>query len=163
MRNVIFFSVVVLSIGAQARIPNEATVEDQITRGGRPALSDIEGFKTIINIETKGKAVDAEKRRAAQLGIQFYASEMSVYHEPTDERIQNIINILKDKNNQPLFIHCLHGQDRTGLVVGLYRVYVDGWAPEAAYQEMIEKGFHPKYTVLKNYFFEKTKSVAISE
>ena len=157
MKSILLLVGVIFSLTAKATIPNEAIVENQITRGGRPALSDIDGFKTIINIETKSKAVEAERSRAAQLGIQFVQSEMSAYRAPTDQQIQTIINLMKDKNNQPLFIHCLHGEDRTGLVVGLYRVYVDGWTPDAAYQEMLEKGFHPSYTALKNYFFAKTK------
>lgn len=39
-------------------------------------------------------------------------------------------------------VHCTHGQDRTGYVVGRYRVQKQGWSTHAAYAEMIQRGFH---------------------
>ena len=43
----------------------------------------------------------------------------------------------------PVYVHCSHGRDRTGLVVGLYRVFVDGLSPDLAYAEMVATGFRP--------------------
>lgn len=39
-------------------------------------------------------------------------------------------------------VHCTHGQDRTGLIVGRYRVLHDRWTKDAAYQEMLTHHFH---------------------
>jgi len=39
-------------------------------------------------------------------------------------------------------VHCTHGQDRTGTAVGLWRVMCCGWNKDAAYEEMLEHGFH---------------------
>lgn len=39
-------------------------------------------------------------------------------------------------------VHCTHGQDRTGDVVGEYRVDDDGWTKDAAYREMLAHHFH---------------------
>ncbi len=41
------------------------------------------------------------------------------------------------------YVHCEHGQDRTGLIIGAYRVKVEHWTKEQAYQEMLRFGFHP--------------------
>lgn len=41
-----------------------------------------------------------------------------------------------------VFVHCLHGQDRTGAVVGSFRVLVDRWSKSRARQEMLAHGFH---------------------
>jgi len=41
------------------------------------------------------------------------------------------------------FVHCEHGEDRTGLAVGAYRIKVEHWTKPAAYQEMEAPGFHP--------------------
>lgn len=41
-------------------------------------------------------------------------------------------------------VHCTHGQDRTGEVVGEYRVDDDGWTKDRAYQEMIAHHYHPE-------------------
>lgn len=39
-------------------------------------------------------------------------------------------------------VHCEHGQDRTGVLVYIYRVSVQHWSPEAARLEMMTNGFH---------------------
>ena len=41
-------------------------------------------------------------------------------------------------------VHCTHGQDRTGEVVGEYRVEEDDWTKDRAYQEMIGHHYHPE-------------------
>lgn len=41
------------------------------------------------------------------------------------------------------YVHCERGQDRTGLIVGVYRVKVEHWTKADAYQEMLKHGFHP--------------------
>jgi protein tyrosine/serine phosphatase len=104
------------------------------------------------------KPVEAEKKRAEELGVKFVSFPMDVNKTPTDDEIESILNVMEDPANQPLLIHCFHGEDRTGLLVGLYRFYQDKWTPEAAYQEMLKMGFHKKFTALKDYFFEKTKT-----
>lgn len=40
------------------------------------------------------------------------------------------------------YIHCEHGQDRTGLIVACWRVNVQHWTKAAAEQEMLAHGFH---------------------
>lgn len=40
--------------------------------------------------------------------------------------------------------HCTHGQDRTSLLFGKYRVLDDGWTKDRAYQEMLAHHFHPE-------------------
>lgn len=41
-----------------------------------------------------------------------------------------------------VFIHCEHGEDRTGLVVGCFRLS-QGWTKDDAYAEMLAHYFHP--------------------
>lgn len=41
-------------------------------------------------------------------------------------------------------VHCSAGHDRTGEVVGEYRVDDDGWTKDAAYKEMLARGYHPE-------------------
>ena len=53
------------------------------------------------------------------------------------------------------FIHCEHGQDRTGLLVGLHRLSQD-WTPQAAWLEMTNHGFHPALLGLTHYWTSDT-------
>jgi protein tyrosine/serine phosphatase len=41
-----------------------------------------------------------------------------------------------------VFVHCRRGADRTGVVVAVYRVCVEGWTKEDAIAEMMTGGFH---------------------
>lgn len=49
---------------------------------------------------------------------------------------------LCDEANWPVLVHCLHGQDRTGLIVAMFRVLKQGWPIEQARGEMLAMGFH---------------------
>lgn len=42
---------------------------------------------------------------------------------------------------QPIVVHCWHGSDRTGAVIAMYRMVVQGWSRKKAIDEMMD----PKY------------------
>lgn len=81
---------------------------------------------------------------------------MNASDQPNELQVNQILDALKNVDNFPVFIHCHHGQDRTGLIIGLYRVEVQGWTPSKAYQEMLDVGFHPSISTLDNYFKHRT-------
>jgi hypothetical protein len=56
---------------------------------------------------------------------------------------EDLIDALDDVDTapKPVLVHCAHGEDRTGLVVGLYRVR-HGSMVQAAWSEMLVYGFH---------------------
>jgi hypothetical protein len=58
----------------------------------------------------------------------------------TSEAISTTLEDL-DEADKPVLIHCAHGEDRTGLLVGLHRVRRGIWAA-AAWNEMLAYGFH---------------------
>ena len=163
MRYVIYLLLLAFSLNVFA-IPNDHMVGSTIKRGGRPSRSDLDelkrqGFKTIINLENNQAAIEKEMRYAKQLGFNYVLRETDTYGTPVDSEIEKILAVLGDPNQQPVFIHCMHGQDRTGMVIGIYRVLNNSWTQANAYQEMLDLGFHPRYTNLRNYFFEKTKGM----
>lgn len=45
------------------------------------------------------------------------------------------------EQNGGVLVHCKHGQNRTGLIIGMYRIIYDGWSRDEAMTEMIEGGF----------------------
>jgi tyrosine-protein phosphatase SIW14 len=133
-----------------------------IYRGGRPASKDLETLqkqqqiKTVLSLEKIAKIVAQEKQLVEKLGMSFVNVPMSVDDAPTDKEMERLLAALNNQSNQPLFIHCLHGQDRTGLAIGLFRFKIQGWTADQAYSEMLENHFHPRYKALDNYFKEKT-------
>jgi protein tyrosine phosphatase (PTP) superfamily phosphohydrolase (DUF442 family) len=69
---------------------------------------------------------------------------------PTTDQIQTFLREVTDPANAPVFIHCLRGRDRTGTMVAIYRIEVDGWTNEEALEEMDRYGFHGFYKQLRN-------------
>ena len=51
-----------------------------------------------------------------------------------------------------VLVHCTHGQDRTGLAIGMHRVMHDHWAKTDAYHEMLTRGFHPELVGLEGFW-----------
>ncbi|MEO7100623.1 MAG: tyrosine-protein phosphatase [Luteolibacter sp.] len=63
------------------------------------------------------------------------------------------VKILRDARG-PILVHCWHGSDRTGTVVALYRMAVDGWSRERAIAEFTDSrfGYHAgTYPKLRTY------------
>ena len=150
-----------LAVSARAAdkeaIPNFREVSPGVYRGGHPtkegwALLKSKGVKTVIKLHTPGEGDDAE---AAALGMTVIdasgppATIKDVLGAPKPERIKLAVESLANSKNRPVYVHCLHGQDRTGLIVGLYRVLHEGLTKEAAYAEMLEIGFHPSLRGLR--------------
>lgn len=156
----LFCLVGIFATHAPANIPNFVKVESGLYRGGRPSYSDLtylarKGVKTILSLEIKS-TVKSERSKVLGLGMRFYSIPMSVYYAPRDREMDRIVDILSDPTLRPIFIHCQHGQDRTGLAMGIYRVEVDGWSAAEAYDEMLELDFHPEFEPLDQYFRERT-------
>lgn len=74
----------------------------------------MQGYKTIINLDDDSQVEAAEKLYAEKLGFKFYSYPLNPWQKPDEQKMNTILNLMSDKNNYPLFIHCKHGRDRTG-------------------------------------------------
>ncbi len=166
-------SVVAESVVGGVRIPiaNFAQVNGRIYRGGHPDARGLDylksiGVRTIIDLEVSDFIeaypwdIDAEVEGAASRGLALVREPMSAF-EPAlssrfDARIDSIIARLGDASQGPFYVHCLHGQDRTGLVIGLERVLIENWEAKRAHDEMVTRGFHTAFIGLDEYFDRKT-------
>src|SRR5262249_51153776 len=84
---------------------------------------------------------------------------MVFFKSPTKNNISEFLSIVENPANQPVFIHCMQGRDRTGAMVGIYRIHAQGWNADQAYDEMKNMGFHTAFTVLADSVFEFGDSV----
>ena len=64
------------------------------------------------------------------------------------------MSILDTPENQPLFVHCRLGADRTGLIIAVYRIVHDGWTSERAKAEAKHYGMHPWEMGMKSYIHD---------
>jgi protein tyrosine/serine phosphatase len=138
-------------------------VTQLIWRSGRPtevSLQDLwnHGVRAIIDLENDPEVIQAEMDLAKKMGFAFYSYPMDSFWAPDDAKMTEIINILRT-TQVPVLVHCYHGEDRTGLVIGLERVFLEKWPAVKAYDEMIEKGFHQILLGLDEYFRSKTSEL----
>lgn len=66
------------------------------------------------------------------------------------ETIDKVITVMTNPEYQPVFIHCKLGEDRTGALVAIYRMDVEGWTVSEAETEMQAFGFNDIWLNLKN-------------
>ncbi len=156
-------------------IPNFYQVDEKLYRGGQPKPAGFQklkslGIKTVISLRRKNEKTYNEENTLKNLGINFYNLPMSVYTRPSDEQILSFLETVLNKNNQPVFLHCESGRDRTGAIVAMYRVVISGLTIKQAYKEAKNMGFWPYRgeAELKNFvhqlkdkkiFFEKTQEL----
>jgi protein tyrosine/serine phosphatase len=143
-------------------IPNFYQVDDILYRGGQPNQEGFkklksQGIKTIISLRGEDEELNQERQLAEALSINFYNLPMSVYKRPSDEQVLTFLGIVLNKDNQPVFIHCTSGRDRTGAIVAMYRVVVSGLTIKQAYKEAKALGFWPyrgEVPELKNFIHQ---------
>jgi endonuclease/exonuclease/phosphatase family metal-dependent hydrolase/protein tyrosine phosphatase (PTP) superfamily phosphohydrolase (DUF442 family) len=130
-------------------------MEPTLARGARPSRAGIEalrkrGFRTIVDFTANGGV----ERAAKAEGLDYFALPMTAHlwsHPPTEEQVRTFFRIALDPARRPLFIHCTHGEDRTGTMAALYRIEAQGWANSAALEEMELLGFHGWFRSLRHY------------
>ena len=78
--------------------------------------------------------------------------EMS--REGLKEKVDQVVALMTDPANQPVFVHCRHGQDRTGIVSAVYRMKVDKWSLADAETEMQAFGFNDIWVNFKKFIHQ---------
>ncbi len=123
-------------------VKNLYRIEDGFYRGAQPTAAGFQelralGVRTVLDVA--GGAGDEALVRDGSLNLVH--APMSAWGL-RDDRVLQALRVMADPANRPLLIHCQHGADRTGALVALYRVVVQGWSKEKAVLEMNRGGFH---------------------
>lgn len=162
--------------------------DEGLYRGARPSAAGMEylqriGVRTVIDLQ--GGDINDEILRSTlsqmepgetpqwrayenstleSLHISFMNFPLSSYTDVTrDEKkvIGKILLVMSQPGTHPLYIHCEHGEDRTGLVVALYHVFYQNWTPEEAHEDMEAMGHRGKGKVLTHemdeFFWQATR------
>jgi tyrosine-protein phosphatase SIW14 len=122
------------------------------------------GIRTIVNLERsffrrETCAVKKEKKWAGDFGIRIAEVPVRPLFTPDRNTMDRIIAFIADPGNQPVFIHCNLGKDRTGIVVAAYRMKIQGWKPGDAYKEMVKNGFNRILFWFKSFLFDYYRSL----
>lgn len=132
-------------------LANFAKVTDVLYRGAQPTKEGFAelkklGVKTIINLRAK----HSDEELIKGLDLNYFSIPINTW-DLDNRHTARFLSIVMDKANQPIFVHCQHGSDRTGTMVAVYRVYVQKWKPEEAIKELPAFGFHKIWVNLKKY------------
>ena len=114
--------------------------DERILRSAQPSplflrwLVRRHGIKTLVNL--RGRTDGFESAFAARHGLRLYSFDLSASRPPSDEEVRRFLEIVRDPENHPVLVHCRNGVDRTGYMLGIYRVRVQGWTAQRAAREM---------------------------
>ena len=135
-------------------LPNFAQVNTALYRSGQPSQAGMttiknDGVKTILKLNSDDPA---ESAWAAKAGLAFETVPMSTQQSPTYDQIDAALAIINDVSKQPVLVHCKLGHDRTGAVIGAYRIAVQGWSVDKAAAEAKAMGYSdPSFQNITTY------------
>ena len=136
----------------QDDFPNFARVNERLYRGGQPRKDSIKkladlGVKTIINLRDDDENAKTEAQEAQAAGLHYFNLPFSRIGRPNDTEIERVLSLIDAKENGVVFVHCHKGEDRTGMIIALYRISRDGWTDHDAIEEA--KRFGMKFWQVK--------------
>ncbi len=122
-------------------MPNLHQVSDILYRGAQP---DDEGFaelkklgiKTVVNL----RSLHSDRSECKEAELDYVKIACQAW-EAEEEEVVDFLKVLADPERRPVFVHCQHGADRTGMMVAIYRILAQDWTKEDAIAEMTEGGF----------------------
>ncbi|MGE4544521.1 MAG: protein-tyrosine phosphatase family protein [Pedobacter sp.] len=131
----------------------QPTREGFVFLSAQPSLSGADApIKTVVSLRTFN---DDAPLLPAESGLRLEQIHCKTWH-PEDEDVVKFLRIATTPTLQPVLVHCLHGSDRTGTMVAIYRIAYQGWSKAQATDEMVNGGFgyHPMWQNLLHYIDE---------
>ncbi len=122
-------------------VPNLFRVSDDLYRSAQPTAEGMRNLKrlgitTIVNL----RSFHSDRDEIGDTGLAYEHIYMKAWHPERKEAVR-FLQIVSDPKRTPVLVHCQHGADRTGTMVAIYRVAVQGWTKEEAIREMTEGGY----------------------
>ena len=132
------------------RIDNFARVSDTYFRGAQPVGSDYAdlaklGVRTVINLIGDSDFDEAEQALVERHGMRFAHIPMDTRRAPSDAELDQFLAIVNDSASQPVYVHCVGGRHRTGVMTAVYRIIKDGISGAAAFTEMKRFKYGPDF------------------
>jgi len=138
---------------ANIHIENFGRVSPTYYRGAQPKGHDFAdlaaaGVKTVIDLAQEGDP--AEEANAKKAGLQFVRIPMTTHQSPGPLTITEFLSLVNDPARQPVYVHCIGGRHRTGVMTAIYRMTAEAWTPIQAFNEMKQYKFgadflHPEF------------------
>src|SRR6186713_2023955 len=154
---------------ARVRIDNFGRISPAYYRGAQPEGRDYAdlaalGVKTVINL-TSDDALAEEPGMVEEAGMNYVSLPMTTRVEPTSEQLARFLTIVNDPAHQPVYVHCVGGKHRTGVMTAVYRMVNDGITGSDAFKEMKQYKYgadflHPEFKSFVESFDAKAFAAA---
>jgi uncharacterized protein (TIGR01244 family) len=126
-------------------VPHILCVDERVATGGQPADAAFaklaaNGFRSVLNLRTASEGIDLKHEQEAieKAGLR-YVNIPIISSAPKAEQVEEFIKAVKDKDNQPMLIHC-GSANRVGAFWMIYRVVDQGWPEDKALDEATKIG-----------------------
>ena len=120
-------------------LPHFSRVDDHLTRGGQPSPEGFRqlakmGVKTVVDLRAEHTG-RKERELVESLGMRWVHLPIFPGGRPSDKQVVAFLDAAQDPDRQPVFVHCQRGKHRTGTLIAIYRIVVEGWPPERSYAD----------------------------
>ena len=124
----------------------------QMTVSGLERLVDEYGIRTVVSLRDSyvpgGTPPDRQEEE--------YCRKMDILHvrisprawesptggpAPVEEGVRRFLEVMADRRNYPVLVHCFAGVHRTGAYCAIYRMEFEGWSNAEALAEMKACGY----------------------
>ena len=150
------------SVVANPELPNLYRVNASLYRSAQPSRAGFVILESRPSLASEDRPIntvvslrafnDDSWLVATSSGLQLEGISFKTWH-PEDEDVIKFLRIATTPALQPVLVHCRHGSDRTGTMVAIHRIVVEGWTKAQATDEMVNGGFgfHPVWRNLLRY------------
>ena len=113
------------------------------------------GIKSVINLRYFNR--DENEKLFSDDEMTLINHPLLTWRVKPEQIAQVLWTIEQQQRKGAVLVHCYHGADRTGTIVGMYRIIYQGWTIEQAKREMQEGGFgyHSIWKNLERLFTEE--------
>ena len=137
-------------------LPNFHKVNEQLYRGAQPLANGMQqlaalSIATVINLRGEDERTRDEEAEAKAAGLRYFSVPLPGFGRPSDEQVNRVLAIINESQNWPVFVHCHHGEDRTGTIIAVYRISHDGWSAKQARKEAKHYGMSRFQFKMKDY------------
>jgi protein tyrosine/serine phosphatase len=156
----------------KVHIENFGRVDANYFRGAEPDDGEYAnlaalGIRTVIDLRSND--VDKEDRLLVEhAGMHYVQIPMTTHEPPTRMVIEQFLRIVDDPDARPVYVHCVGGRHRTGVMTAVYRMAREGWPADRAFKEMKAYNFgadflHPEFKKFVYAYRPNPSAVAVVE
>jgi protein tyrosine/serine phosphatase len=108
------------------------------------------GVNAIINLAWDKKKYKDEDFIARKMGIDVFRYDLKKGGFFTASEYADVIGLMVEleRQNKIILIHCDAGINRTGAIVAVYRILVEKWKAQEAYDELVSFGWRRNSSLL---------------